>query len=119
MVVDYAHCLHEGITNGRANEFEPAFFQVLAHGFGLCHGGRLLRKGFECFLRRLAANKLPDILVKEPELFLHAQKIVCVNDSSINFQLVADGTSVGQQPLFIPQGESKNFFASKPEKAFR
>jgi len=34
MIIDHAHCLHEGVTNRRPNELEPSFPQILAHRLG-------------------------------------------------------------------------------------
>lgn len=38
VIVDHADGLHEGVTDGGADEAEAAFFQVFAHGVGYPSG---------------------------------------------------------------------------------
>ncbi len=34
MIIDHSSGLHKGVTDNRADEFEPSTFQGLAHGIG-------------------------------------------------------------------------------------
>jgi hypothetical protein len=38
MIIDHADCLHEGVTNGWANEPEASSLQIRAHGLRLRRG---------------------------------------------------------------------------------
>ena len=99
MVVDHADGLHEGVADGGADEFEAAFFQVLAHRVGLLgRGGNLLER-FPLVLNRSSADEGPDIRIETAELLLHGQKGLGVADRRGDFQPVPNDAFILQQLL--------------------
>src|SRR5882762_1061714 len=69
VIVHHAHCLHECVADGCADEFKSTELQVFAHcvGFSSSTGSR-------CFapvvLLRLSAHKLPNVGIETLEFLL-------------------------------------------------
>ena len=62
VVHDHARGLHERVTDGRADEGEPGFFQGAAHGLSLRRNGRDLAAVLEMIDLGHAAHKRPQKL---------------------------------------------------------
>src|SRR2546425_7482561 len=97
VVVHQTHRLHEGITDSRADEFEAALQQVLAHGVGLTGSGGDLPQIFPGIDLRLAADESPNIGIKAAELSLDFEEGLGVLDRGSNFELIANDAWIGQQ----------------------
>ena len=75
MVVNEADRLHEGVTEGRADETEAAFFEFFAHA--LADGQRFFG------IRRLLRDERPDVSIEAAEHFLRCQKRFRIFDDNV------------------------------------
>ena len=84
MIVDHAHCLHEGVTNGRADESKPPFLEIFAEGIGKRRMGRHF--GARCPLidKRLPIDETPQVSVEGSEGALYLQEGLGVRDGRGN-----------------------------------
>src|SRR5438094_7070061 len=109
VVVHHAGRLHVRVADGRADEREAAFLQILGQGIGLrrccLHGflGDALGMS-QCSIAREA----PDVPVEAAELFLHFQETFCVGDSALDFQTIADDARVVHQTCDVGFAESRD-----------
>ena len=85
MIVDHADCLHEGVADRRADEFESAPQQIATHGVGLGGARWHLGQRAPTILDRLAANKGPEISVETSEFFFNGEKVFRVLDCGCDF----------------------------------
>src|SRR6516164_1456165 len=82
VIVDHAHGLHEGVTDGASHELEAPPLQGLAHGIRFRRLGRHFHDRPPRVLLRLTAYEPPNVCVKSAELVLHGQKHLRILDSS-------------------------------------
>ena len=73
VIVDQAHRLHEGITDGRAHERETPFFQVPAHGVRLKAMGRNAG-GSPGVLYGPVIDETPYVAIEGAEFLLHGEE---------------------------------------------
>ena len=90
MIIHQSAGLHVRINYRAAHKLKPAFDQVFAKRIRLVGGGRNLFHGFPFVYDWLVVYKPPDVFVEGTKLFLHFQKPLCIIDSRIHFQFVAD-----------------------------
>src|SRR5260370_21441184 len=70
VVVHQTSCLHERITDSRADKFETAALQRFAHRFGFGSRDRNLAGLSPSIDLRSAIDKLPEVSVERAEVFL-------------------------------------------------
>src|SRR5262245_54006068 len=110
VIVDDSCSLHESITNGGANKFEPPAVQVLAHGI------RFFCPRWDLFLvlpavyNGFISRETPDIFAERAEFLLDGNKTFRIRDSCIYLELIADDPGIGEQP--------GNFFLRIPRYLF-
>ena len=97
MVHDHARGLHQGVADGRADEFEAQFLQCLAHGLGLGRDGRDLGAHFEMIDLLRAADKGPE----QCRRVLQGQPDLGIAPRGIEFQAIADNPGIEHQVLDI------------------
>jgi hypothetical protein len=70
VIVDHSRRLHMGITDGRADEFKAALFQIFAQrvGFGACR--RVIFQPSDLMHNGFAVDEAPNIGVKTIEMLL-------------------------------------------------
>lgn len=90
MVIDEADGLHIGVDDGGADEFEAAFFEILADFFGKWSDGGNLLDGLPVVDDGLAVDESPKILVEGAEFLLDCKKAVGVGDGGGDFEAVFD-----------------------------
>jgi len=110
MVVDHAGGLHEGITDGTADEFESALFQIPAHGVAFGRGHRDLRKCFPSVLDGCAADKGPEVFAERSKFLTNLQINAGVQSHRINLEPIADDSRVLQNFFKLLVGQSGQFF---------
>ena len=108
VVVDHADGLHEGVADRRADEFEAALFEVLAHGvrFG-ARGGDVFER-FPVVADRRSINKLPEIGIERSEFLLDFKHGAGVGHGGLNFEPVADDAGILEQRVdftFVVTGD--------------
>ncbi len=65
MIIHHPDCLHEGVADGRPDEFEPPKFQVFGHGVGFWTGGwQILPSVGRWTQQRLPTREGPNVAVK-------------------------------------------------------
>src|SRR5437879_6740723 len=97
MIVDHAGGLHERVANRRTHKPESPLLQIFAQGIGLRRlSGHLLVR-LPRILPGAPAHKSPDVGVKRSELFLYFEESACVADGGVDFQAVANNSSVAKQ----------------------
>src|SRR5882672_10079672 len=97
VIVDHPGGLHEGVADGGPDKVEATAFQILAHrdGFGgLC---RNILAVPPLVRDRTPADKLPNIIGKTLELFLHLEKGLRVAYGGFDLQPIAHDARVLQQ----------------------
>jgi hypothetical protein len=90
VVVDEPGGLHEGVAYCRSDEFEPAFLEVFAHGFGLFCFRRHIGEALEAVLDCFSAHEAPDVRVEVAEFFLDFEEPCGVVYGRGDFALVMD-----------------------------
>jgi hypothetical protein len=98
VIISHAYCLHEGVTNGRADKFESLFNQIFTHCIRLRGAGGDIRHLFPRILYGSAMNELPDVVIKASKFLLNLQKCPGVRDSRIDFEPVSYDLRIGEQP---------------------
>src|SRR5579871_6081381 len=88
MIIHHPRRLHECITDGAAHETEATLLQVLAHGIGFGRTGR--GAALPLVLLGATAHERPDVLVEAAEFLLHFQERLCVTDSALDLEAVAN-----------------------------
>lgn len=71
MIIDHAYGLHVRVHNGRPNEFEASFLEVLTELIGDIGRYRNLLCCDPIVLYWFAIHKLPYVIRKRTKLFLH------------------------------------------------
>src|SRR5438445_12058006 len=97
MIVDHAGGLHERVANRRADKPESALLQIFAQGIGLRRLGGHLFVRLPRILPGASVHKSPDVGIKRSELFLYFEESAGVADGGVDFQAVADNSSVAKQ----------------------
>jgi len=97
VVVHHAGRLHEGVADRRADEFEAALEQVLAHRVALRRARRDFGHSAAPIHDRAAADKGPEVAIERAELLLHGEKGLRVRDCGGDLQAVAHDTRVGEE----------------------
>jgi hypothetical protein len=105
VIIDHARCLHERVTDRRADKAKTALLEVPAHGVGLWGGGGDLFHALPTVLSRLASGKLPDVTIEASEFFLHAEKCLGVADRRFDLETVAYDAGIRE--------EQSDFFAAE------
>src|SRR5258708_34733462 len=90
MVVHQPRGLHEGIADGRADEVEAAFLQILAHLVRFRSARRNSLPQPPGVHSRCATDKLPDVAIERAELPLYRQKCSGVLYRRSHLQPIAD-----------------------------
>jgi hypothetical protein len=85
-----------GVADGRTDELETPFYEVLAQRVGLGRACREFRKGMPGVVSGLPAHESPEVSVKTPELVLELQKRPCIVDRRLDLAPVADDPRVIQ-----------------------
>ena len=116
VIVNHACCLHEGVADRRADEFESASQQVAAHGVGFGRSRRYVSQGSPPILNWRTANKAPEISVERSEFFSHLKKSFRVLNRSCDFQPVPNDAIVAQQPLHVSPAVAGDLFRAKSVK---
>jgi hypothetical protein len=98
VVIDHAHRLHEGVTDGRANKLESAPQQILAKGFRLGGLRGYFSGGFPRIANWAPADEAPEVGVEAAEFLLHCPKGAGVPDGGGDLEAVAHNAGVGEQP---------------------
>jgi hypothetical protein len=110
MIVHHTNCLHEGVTDRRADEFKSAFRQVLVHGVGFGRSSRNLPHAFELIANWLVVDEAPDVGVEIPKLFLHSEKGFSVLDRGGDFEPVAHDAGIGEELFDLSRVVFGDFF---------
>src|SRR6476646_11334886 len=118
VIVNHACCLHEGVADRRADEFESASQQVAAHGIGFGSVRGYVSEGSPPILNWRTANKAPEISVESSEFFSQLEKSFRVLDRSRDFQSVPHDAIVAQQPLSVAFAVAGDLFRAKSVKCF-
>src|SRR5215211_2843509 len=85
MIVDHADCLHEGVADRGADEFESTAQQVATHRVGFGSTRRYVSERVPTILDRFAVNETPDICVEASEFFFDVEEPFSVPDCSCDF----------------------------------
>src|SRR5262245_1433808 len=110
MVVDHADRLHEGVDDGRPDEFEAARREVLRDPTRQRGFGRHLRGRAEMVDLRLAVEEFPE-QPREPGTFLHDLEIATGGqDGAFDLQAIAHDAGVLHQFLDPLRRIARNLF---------
>src|ERR1700733_16104895 len=80
VVVHEPGCLHQGVTDGRADERESTTLQVLTQCIGNLGASGKFGKGPPVVLNRPATDKRPDVLIEAAELLLEREEHAGITD---------------------------------------
>ena len=92
VIVDHTDCLHEGITDGRADKFETTLQQIFAERVGDFGASSEWCVGLA--FQRLAVYEPPNVLVKAAKFALHCEKSDSVSDGGVDLESVANDAIV-------------------------
>lgn len=101
VIVHHPSRLHKRVANRRADEFESARLQILAHRIRFFTCRRNIFQRFAFVVDGLAADELPNVFVERAELLLHLDEPLRVGNRRLNFQAIADDTGVTEQASHI------------------
>jgi hypothetical protein len=118
VVVDHAGCLHEGVADRRAEEFESASQQIAAHGVGFSGARWHLSQGVPTILDWRAADEAPEISIETSEFFLHLEEPFRVLDCRCDFQSVPHDPIVAEQPLNVALAVAGDLVRAKSIERF-
>ena len=113
MVVDHAGRLHQRVTDGRADEFESASNQIVAHRVGFGCARRQLSHSSPTILFRFTADKTPEVSVEAVKLFPDREKRFRILDRRRNLQPVPHDSGVAEQPFHIARAVARDLFRAK------
>jgi len=99
VIVHHAHCLHEGVTNRRPDEFEASAQQVVAHPVRLSRPRWYLLKRAPLIHLRHSADKIPEISIEGPELDLNRQEGLRVAHRAVDFEAVPNNAWIAEYTL--------------------
>src|SRR5215472_14111453 len=99
MVIDHSYRLHKCVANRRADEFEPAAGQVLAHSLRLGSLRRNILVSLPPVLDRTIPDEAPQISIKAAEFRLNIESAPGILDCSFYLEPVPDNTWIGEQLL--------------------
>src|SRR5258708_4497122 len=116
MVVHQPRGLHEGIADGRADEVEAAFLQILAHHVRFRSARRNSLPQPPGIHARFVTDKLPDVTVERAELLLHHEKCLGVSYRRSHLQPVADDPLIAQQLPRLSPVVARDFLGIEPVK---
>ena len=94
VIVHHADGLHEGVADGRADEVEAAFLEVLRERVRFESGSRDLGQTLPVVDPGRAADELPDVGVERFELLLHLEKAAGVADRRMHLEAVSNDAGV-------------------------
>src|SRR5215469_8341004 len=99
MVIDHPYRLHKCIANRRADEFEAAPGQVLAHSLRLGSLGRYILVSLPPVLNRAIRYEAPQVRIEAAEFRLNVQTAPGIFDCSLDLEPVPDNTGISKQLL--------------------
>src|SRR5882757_6572750 len=109
MFVHDPHRLHEGITDGRADETEAFFLQILTHGVAMHRRLRDIAQVERPPTQHLAVGKLPDVVDESARLLAYLEVCLRVADESIDFEPVPDDARIQQQAFALELAVPSHF----------
>jgi hypothetical protein len=99
VIIDHAHGLHEGIADGRPDEFEASAQQISAQGIRLRRArGNLLGRSPPVH-PRCATDEAPHVGVKTPELALYRKEGLRIAHGTLDLESVANNARIPEQAL--------------------
>ena len=101
MVVDHADGLHERVADDGADEGEPPFFKVFAHGVGFRRPAGHVFLCFPMIHHRVPSDESPNVLIERTEFLLNGEKRVGVPDGRLYFEPVPNNSGIVQQCLHL------------------
>src|SRR6266481_6777614 len=117
VVVDQPSSLHERVTDGRADEVEAAFLQILAHRVRFRSARRNSLPQPPGVHSRFPTDKLPDVAIERSELLLHLEKCLGVLYRRSHLQPVADDPLIAQQSLRFSPVVARDSLRIEPVKS--
>jgi hypothetical protein len=99
VIIDHAHCLHEGIADGRPDEFETSAQQISAQGIRLRRARRNLLERSPPVHPRCATDKAPHVGIKTPELVLYRKEGHRIAHGTLDLESVANNARIPEQAL--------------------
>ena len=97
MIVHHARGLHEGVTDGRADKPETAFFQVAAHRIRLGRRRWNFADAAPLILERLAVHEPPDVTIEAAEFLLDREERPGVGNNGFDLEPVAHDPGLVEQ----------------------
>ena len=97
MVIDHSNRLHESVTDGGTDKFEPGFFQRFGHYIGFGSAGGNLFQRVPLVDDRFAIDELPEIVAETVMLLQNFMEGAGIADSCLDLQPVTNDARVVQQ----------------------
>lgn len=97
MLIEDAHCLHEGMADRATDEAETAPSHVAAHRLALARGGGHVALIERAALDRAAAGESPDIAGEVARPTAEHEIGARIGDESIDLQAITHDPRVGEQ----------------------